>query len=130
MPAAAIRPDLRNLDLGRLHLLKRQWGVSMQALIERAHHLGTLAPAKRTSLHKALSKRGWRTKEPLSDELPPEQPSLVVRLIDALSDAGTTQSETRSIAGIAETASSVPPFAQHALAPAVHHLTAVGTDPR
>ena len=130
MPAAAIRPDLRHLDLGRLHLLKRQWGVSMQALIERAHHLGTIAPARRTSLYKALSKRGWRTKEPLSDELPPEHPTLVGRLVDALSDADLTPSETRSVLGIAETVRCLPPFAEHALVPAGHQLTVVDRHPR
>lgn len=110
MPAAAIRPDLRNLDLGRLHLLKRQWGVSMQALIERAHHLGTLAPTRRTSLYKALSKRGWRTKEPLSDELAPEQPTLVGRLVNALSDAGLTPIEIHQIVGSSPTALLPPSF--------------------
>lgn len=130
MPAAAIRADLRNIDLGRLHLLKRLWGVSMQALIERAHHLGTLAPAKRTSLYKALSKRGWRTKEPLSDELPPEQPTLTHRLVDALSEAGLTQTETRNIIGIAESADNLPPFAEHAIAPAKHHLAVVERNPQ
>ncbi len=114
MPAAVIRPDLRNVDLGRLHLLKRQWGVSMQALIERAHRLGTLSPAKRTSLYKALSKRGWRTKEPLSDELAPETPSLVSRLVKALADAGLTRAEAREIVGVAQTASDPPPFLQGA----------------
>lgn len=130
MPAAAIRADLRNIDLGRLHLLKRHWGVSMQALIERAHHLGTLAPAKRTSLYKALSKQGWRTKEPLSDELPPEQPALAHRLVGALSEAGLTQTETRNIIGIAESAGNLPPFAEPALAPATRHLTVVEGNPQ
>ena len=37
MPAETIRPELRNLTVGRLHDLKRYWRVSMQALIERAH---------------------------------------------------------------------------------------------
>ena len=40
MPAETIRPELRNLTVGRLHDLKRYWEVSMQALIERAHQLG------------------------------------------------------------------------------------------
>ena len=110
MPAAAIRPDLRNLDLGRLHLLKRQWSVSMQALIERAHRLGTLTAAKRTSLYKALSKRGWRTKEPLSDELAPEHPALASHLVMSLAKAGLTPVETRHIAGISANATSPPLF--------------------
>ncbi len=110
MPAATIRPDLRNLDLGRLSRLKRLWGVSMQALIERAYRLGTLSSEKRTSLYKALSKRGWRTKEPLSDELTPEVPSLVNRMVKALYESRLTPNETYQIAGVAPNAATVPPF--------------------
>ena len=64
MPADLIRSELRNLSLGKLHSLKRYWGVSMQALIERAHRLGTLSAQQRTGLYKALSRRGWRTNAP------------------------------------------------------------------
>ena len=39
MPAEVIKPQLRNISLGRLIDLKRLWGVSMQALIERAYTL-------------------------------------------------------------------------------------------
>ena len=101
MPADVIRPELRNLSIGKLHGLKRYWGVSMQALIERAYRLGTLSAQQRTSFYKALSSRGWRTREPLSDELAPERPSLVERLGQTLLDRGLTLAEVAQIAGAA-----------------------------
>jgi Zn-dependent peptidase ImmA (M78 family) len=101
LPAEVIRPQLRNLTLGRLHDLKREWRVSMQALIERAHHLGVLSGAKRTSLYKAISARGWRIREPVSDELPPDEPSLAARIGEALAARGLTPDEIAHIAGFA-----------------------------
>ncbi len=120
MPAATIRPDLHNLDLGRLHLLKRHWGVSMQALIERAYRLETLSAARRAYLYKALSKRGWRTREPLSDELPPETPHLVTRLVTSLRDAGLSAAETATIAGVVPGTPRQPVFLPPAIGPATH----------
>ena len=101
MPAELIRPELRNLSLRRLHGLKRYWGVSMQALIERAHRLGTISAHQRTNLYKALSARGWRTKEPLSEELVPERTSLVERLGQVLVERGLSPEEVAVIAGAA-----------------------------
>jgi hypothetical protein len=46
MPAEVIRPALRNLKIGPLLDLKREYGVSMQALIERAYHLDLLSPRR------------------------------------------------------------------------------------
>ena len=45
MPEDVIRPQLRNLKIGRLLDLKREYGVSMQALVERAYHLSLLSPS-------------------------------------------------------------------------------------
>ena len=55
--------------------LKQRWGVSMQALIIRAHDLGYIDDSRRDSLYKQLSARGWRTAEPVA--VHPEQPSLM-----------------------------------------------------
>ncbi len=110
MPAEVIRPELRGLSLSKLHALKRYWGVSMQALIERAHRLGTLSAQQRTNLYKALSSRGWRTREPLSEELGPERPGLVERLGKTLLDRGLTPDEVALIAGVAASPADRPFF--------------------
>ncbi|WP_026198112.1 helix-turn-helix domain-containing protein [Sciscionella marina] len=101
MPTEAIRTQLRNLDLGRLLDLKREWGVSMQALIEKAHSLKLITPGTRTNLYKALSARGWRTREPVSEELMPETVSLPSDIAAAVLDRGLNADELARIAGFA-----------------------------
>lgn len=105
MPEEAIRHELRNVTLGRLHDLKREWGVSMQALIERAYGLGVLTETKRTALYKSLSAKGWRTREPLSDELPPESPMLAASIGHAMAAKGLAPDEIAQMAGFADASS-------------------------
>lgn len=102
MPAAVIRSQLRSLTLGRLHDLKRLWGVSMQALIERAYSLETISRERRTSLYKQLSARSWRKKEPGSDELAPETPRLAQQIGAALAERGLSATEIAHFTGYAE----------------------------
>jgi Zn-dependent peptidase ImmA (M78 family) len=101
MPADVIRPSLRNLKIGRLLDLKREWGVSMQALIERAHQLGLVSPTQRTGLYKMFSARGWRTREPGSEDLAPERPTLTQDIAHSLIKRGLSTEEVAKIAGFA-----------------------------
>lgn len=104
MPIEVIRPQLRNLKIGRLLDLKREWGVSMQALVERAYHAGLLSSAQRTSMYKAFSARGWRTTEPVSDQLPPEDPALPATIGEVLYGKGLTEEEIANLAGFSHPA--------------------------
>ena len=99
MPAETIRPQLRNLTIGKLYDLKREWGVSMHALLERAHNLRVISPAKRISFDKKFSAMGWRTREPISDELPPETATLPRRIGETLIEKGLTPEEIAHLAG-------------------------------
>lgn len=99
MPAELVRPSLRNLRIGRLLDLKREYGVSMQALVERAYQLGLLSPTQRSSTYKLLSAKGWRTREPGSDDIAPERPSLARAIAEDLSARGLTPDDIASIAG-------------------------------
>ncbi len=108
MPATVIRPQLRNLNVGRLLDLKREWAVSMQAIIERAYELKALSKAQRTNLYKSLSYRGWRTAEPLSDQLVPERASLPQDIGNALAARGLTEREIANLVGIADPESDYP----------------------
>lgn len=101
MPREEILHQLRNLTTGRLHDLKRLWGVSMQALIERAYNLGTISMRDRTNLYKRFSTYGWRKQEPLSEELAPERPRLVNEIGNSLLAKGLTKSEVARICGYA-----------------------------
>ena len=115
MPADVIRPQLRSLSTGRLHDLKREWMVSFAALIERSFELGLMPPTRRTSMYKMLSKRGWRTREPLSDALPREKPSILAASVEALNNRGYTPDEIAALGGFAdvESANDVMPLAPH-----------------
>ena len=101
MPLDVIKPQLRNLRIDVLPDLKRKWGVSMAALIERSYRAGLLPASKRVNMYKIFSSRGWRTREPVSDELPVERPSLAEAITQALLDRGLTAQEIAGIAGFA-----------------------------
>ena len=103
MPAEVIRPQLRNLTMGRLADLKRQWGVSMQALVERAHQLGVMPAGQRMSLYKQFSRMGWRTREPFSEDLAVERPRLTEAITQSLMDKGFSLHEIAVLAGFADT---------------------------
>lgn len=102
MPASVIRPELRNLTLGRLSDLKRKWMVSMAALIERAHKLEAIPPAKRTSLYKMLSAKGWRKHEPLGGQLPPERPRTPGLIVEELRRLRYTDGQIAEFGGFAD----------------------------
>ncbi len=101
MPAEVIKPQLRNLTLGKLIDPKREWGTSMQALIERARSLQLLSNDERSQLYKQMSARGWRTREPASDELVPEIPRLASVITNSLLDRGLGDREVARLAGYA-----------------------------
>ena len=102
MPTHVIRPDLRPATLGRLKDLKQVWGVSMQALAEKAHRLQVMTAAERTAFYKALNARGWKTTEPGSEFLAPETPELVATIGRALRSKGLAEEEIADLAGFAE----------------------------
>lgn len=75
------------LVLGRL---KESWGVSIQALLFRARRLGIMSDVTYRNAMAYMSSRGWRRQEPgLMPSV--EQPSLLPRAIEILSDAGIDQ---------------------------------------
>lgn len=108
MPEVLIRPQFRNLSTGKLLDLKRQWGVSAQALVERAFRLGAIDARRRTGFYKQFSYLGWRKREPASDELAPELPRLAADIGRALAERGLTAEEIAEIAGFAATAPGNP----------------------
>lgn len=81
MPKALIRSDLRNLDLPAAARLKPVWGVSMAALIYRAHELGTISDYKYQQLFRSLNAKGMRSVEPV--DYPFEQPEAFDELVES-----------------------------------------------
>jgi len=75
MPADAIYQDLQApLTLAKLAALKIKWGVAIQALIVRAHQLGTITPRQYTYLFQQITKLGYRKREPESLDIQAEKP--------------------------------------------------------
>ncbi|GEP32730.1 hypothetical protein NSZ01_04980 [Nocardioides szechwanensis] len=101
MPIDVIRPRLRNLRRDALPDLKREWGVSMAALVERGYRAGLMTSSQRTGFYKYLGVMGWRTREPVSDELAPEVPRLAGAIASSLAERGLSATEIADIAGFA-----------------------------
>lgn len=70
--------------------LKRRWKVSIQAMIYRCKDLGIFDERQVTNLYKEISRKKWRTKEPLdgTDGLPIEQPLLLRKVAELVIEAG------------------------------------------
>lgn len=96
MPADAVAPELPTAMNGQawvaLARLKEQWGVSIQALLYRARHLGQLSDVSYRNAMATLTGRGWRRDEPgLMTSI--EQPSLLPHALEVLDDAGISKAE-------------------------------------
>ncbi|MGH3771074.1 MAG: helix-turn-helix domain-containing protein [Pseudonocardiaceae bacterium] len=108
MPEHVIRPELRNLSLGKLIDLKREWGVSMQAIFERAYRLGLVKPNDRTDFYKSLNSRGWKVHEPASGELPVERAELAQEIGVRMRERGLSDDEIANLAGFTPSAKTNP----------------------
>jgi len=83
LPAAAMRAALvPPVTLTTLADLKVRWGVSLQALIRRAHTLDIITPSQYRSLSAQLGAQGWRTREPIA--VPVERPRALRQLAELL----------------------------------------------
>lgn len=102
MPAHVIGPQLTNLSLGKLSDLKTEWGVSMQAIFERAYRMGKATAEARQKFYRQLNSRGWKTREPGSDLLPAETPELAASVGRQLDQAGLTRQEIQIMIGACE----------------------------
>ena len=92
MPAAEIKPSLRQVRLQQLPALKSIWKVSMAALVKRAFDLGQVTERQYRTLFTELSMQGWRTKEPIP--IPFETPTVFRQMLDVhLSAHGFTIAE-------------------------------------
>ena len=73
--------------------LKKRWGISIGAMIFRAHGLGMIDDAEKFSLQQALGRRRWRgpLREPfdLPSDMPLERPRMLRRGIEAVLGDGS-----------------------------------------
>jgi Zn-dependent peptidase ImmA (M78 family)/transcriptional regulator with XRE-family HTH domain len=90
MPADDITGDLPSgLDWPHLVRMKAKWGVSLAALLTRAHTLGVMDDTIYSRGWRALSTRGWTHNEP-SDLGSPERPVMFHRAAGLLGSTGVT----------------------------------------
>jgi Zn-dependent peptidase ImmA (M78 family) len=108
MPEYVIRPELRNISLGKLIDLKREWGVSMQAIFERTYRLGLFTRSDRADFYRSLNSRGWKVREPASDELPVERAELAQEIGARMRERGLSDDEIACMAGFAPSATADP----------------------
>jgi Zn-dependent peptidase ImmA (M78 family)/DNA-binding XRE family transcriptional regulator len=91
MPAAPIRSELpRRLAWTQIAELKLRWGVSMAALVHRAHELGMLTDMSYRRAMMDMTRRKWRKTEPISLG-DPERPMLLTKAMEIAGYAGLDQ---------------------------------------
>lgn len=90
-PSDQLAGHLRELSLERLARLKLVWRISMAALLYRAKELDCLTDRQYRYYWTQFGKRGWRTREPGSDQIPLEEASLLNGILQLhLTDLGYT----------------------------------------
>lgn len=84
MPALAMRREIRTpVTLTELVPLRARWGVSLSALVRRAHELELVTDRQYRHLFSQISARGWRVVEPPSGRQA-EQPRGFRKMIEVL----------------------------------------------
>ena len=83
MPARDIENEFNNPSIQRFMDLKLYWGTSMQALIYKAWELGKLSDRMFKYYNIEVSKRGWKTKEPIEISGFEENPRTLKEIVAA-----------------------------------------------
>lgn len=102
MPEHVIRRELTGAALrpARLKALKAIWGVSMQALYERAYQFGRVTKEERQRFYKYLNSQGWKINEPGVELLQEEHPELASSIVDTLQVKGLGHEEIIELTGV------------------------------
>lgn len=96
LPAKEFSDDFFYPTLGELKRLKERWGVAMAAVIMRCQELDLLPASEITRLWVAMGRSGWKKREPLDDEMEPEQPRVLRESLELLVEEGAqTRSQIR-----------------------------------
>lgn len=100
-PEDDIRSEIpADLDWSAYLDLKIRWGLSMAALVHRAHDLELIGDSMYTRAMKQRSAYGWTRSEPGNDLRPVPQPSLLARAVEA---SGESLTDIAALAGIPTT---------------------------
>jgi len=88
LPEESFTKEIMSTSLDHFITLKKRWKVSLSSMIYRCETLGILSERQVLYLRKQLSKFGYRKREPLDDELLPEEPTVLTEAINLLIDKG------------------------------------------
>ena len=84
LPADAFGNDFYSANLDALKSIKPKWKTSIAMMIKRAEDLSFISSARNLWIN--LSRRGWKTKEPLDDVLEIERPCLLRQAFEMVID--------------------------------------------
>jgi len=77
LPQQTFASDVYSLSLDSFVGLKSRWKVAVGAMIKRCGDLNLASEEKIEKLWIARTARGWRTEEPLDNQIPIERPELL-----------------------------------------------------
>jgi Zn-dependent peptidase ImmA (M78 family)/DNA-binding XRE family transcriptional regulator len=83
-PRSSYFKDVPTPRLRRFQRLKSKWRVSIGMMAYRAMDLDLIDKEEHRQLRIRMSRRGWTRKEPLDDQLTPEQPAVLEHAIKLL----------------------------------------------
>jgi Zn-dependent peptidase ImmA (M78 family) len=86
MPKADIHHQLYNLSIMKFMELKLYWGTSMQSLIYKAWQTGRISDRMFKYYNIEMSRRGFRTKEPIEWNGSAETPATLRQLLSLFTD--------------------------------------------
>lgn len=90
MPSRLFAKNFYSTSIDGLKVMKRMWGVSMQAALMHATDLNLVSKVQAQKLWRGLSMRGWRRREPFDDTIPCEEPALLRSAFDEILSRGVT----------------------------------------
>ena len=83
LPEEAMRKEITSdSSLTDIAKLKPRWGVSIQALVYRAHDLGIIDERQYRYMFEQISRLKWRKSEPQNLDIPREKPRLFRKLAE------------------------------------------------
>jgi Zn-dependent peptidase ImmA (M78 family)/transcriptional regulator with XRE-family HTH domain len=80
-PARPLADEVYSVALDALTSVKSRWKVSVQLIIRRLLQLNLISQDRYERLCREISRRGFRSQEPLDDSIPIEQPTLLSKAI-------------------------------------------------
>lgn len=93
LPPRTFADEMYSMTVEALLQFKARWRVSMQATVRRAWDLRLISSDQYERTMRDLSRRGYRTSEPLDEDVPTESPQLLSRSIQLLVDEGVTSKD-------------------------------------